>query len=319
MATQKGHVELAREYLDHGRHQKLFRLLTDTTDYFRVEYNDIIAVEDTHYLITGYEREGRAGLEDPKYWVKKAIELDTGRRVIMKLSFYENFVSRIGNQEIIFFRSPQKEARVLRQARDNPHFMHGVSVRDSVGNLLRIVDRIPGPTLGGYLHKFSENHKTFFEENLSDVLRRLIKAYRAMGFLHSLREVHGDIRRDHIIVDSRDGLFKWIDFDYNYRHGESIFGIDLFEMGCLLTTVVARGFPALYDLVHKYPDIRDRLELDDMNILYKNRVANLKKIYPYIPDRLNLILLRFSAGAEIFYDTTEELVSDMEEALEDLS
>jgi hypothetical protein len=30
-------------------------------------------------------------------------------------------------------------------------------------------------------------------------------------------------------------------------------------------------------------------------------------------------LLRFSAGAEVFYDTTEELVQDMEEVLEDLS
>ncbi|MBW2647586.1 MAG: hypothetical protein JRE23_15715 [Deltaproteobacteria bacterium] len=319
MATPKGYVELAREFLDNGSHQDTFRLVSDTTDYFKVENNDIVVLEDIHYLIRGYEREGRAGLEDPKYWVKKAIELDTGRRVIMKLTFYENFVSKIGNQEIIFFRSPQKEARVLRQTRDNPHFMHGISVRDSEGNLLRIVDRIPGPALGGYLDKFSANHKTYLEENFPDILKKLIEAYRAMGYLHSLREVHGDIRSDHILVDSTDGLFKWIDFDYNYKYGESIYGIDLFEMGCLLTTVAARGFSNLYDLVQLYPDILDRLVAEDMNILYKNRIANLKKVYPYIPDRLNLILLRFSAGAEVFYDTTEELVSDMEEALEELS
>jgi hypothetical protein len=312
-------IEEAREFLDNGSHQDVFRLVTDTTDYFKIENNDIVVLEEIHYLIRGFEREGRAGLEDPKYWVKKAIELDTGRRVIMKLTFYENFVSKIGNQEIIFFRSPQKEARVLRQTRDNPHFMHGVSVRDSAGNLLRIVDRIPGPTLGGYLDKFSANHKIYFEENFPDILKKLIEAYRAMGYLHSLREVHGDIRSDHILVDSIDGLFKWIDFDYNYKYGESIYGIDLFEMGCLLVTTAARGFSNLYDLVQLYPDILDRLVADDMNILYNNRVANLKKVYPYIPDRLNLIFLRFSAGAEIFYDTTEELVYDMEEALEDLS
>jgi hypothetical protein len=90
-------------------------------------------------------------------------------------------------------------------------------------------------------------------------------------------------------------------------------------MGCLLTTVAGRGFVNLYELKQIYPDILHRLELEDMNILYKNRVANLKKIYPHIPDKLNRVLLRFSAGAEVFYDTSEELVQDMEEVLEDLS
>jgi hypothetical protein len=319
MTAHKDTVTLAREYIKNGSHQELFRLVTDTTDYFKVDNNDIVVLEDTHYLIRGYEREGRAGLEDPKYWVKKAVELDTGRRVILKLTFYENFVSSIGSQEITFFRSPQKEARILRQVRDNPHFMHGISVRDSVGNLLRIVDRISGPTLGGYLDTLPENHRTYFEQSFPDILKRLIEAYRAMAYLHSLREVHGDIRRDHILIDARDGLFKWIDFDYNYKYGESIYGIDLFEMGCLLTTVTGRGFVNLYELKQMYPDILHRLELEDMNILYKNRVANLKKVYPHIPDRLNQVLLRFSAGAEVFYDTTEELVQDMEEVLEDLS
>ena len=41
-------------------------------------------------------------------------------------------------------------------------------------------------------------------------------------------EKHGDIRRDHIIIDRESGNYRWIDFDFNYRHRENIYGYDLF-------------------------------------------------------------------------------------------
>ena len=49
------------------------------------------------------------------------------------------------------------------------------------------------------------------------------------------------------------------------------------------------------------------------NIVFHNRVANLRKIYPYIPERLNRILLHFSKGANRFYETTNQLLEDLGE------
>ena len=40
----------------------------------------------------------------------------------------------------------------------------------------------------------------------------------------------------------------------------------------------------------------NRLSEDDVNIVFHNRVANLKKVYPYIPDSLNRVLMHFCRG-----------------------
>jgi hypothetical protein len=57
-----------------------------------------------------------------------------------------------------------------------------------------------------------------------------------------------------------------------------------------------------------------RLTEEDFNIVFGNRVVNLRKVYPYIPDALNYVLLHFSVGANIFYDNTGELLADLQEA-----
>ena len=63
-----------------------------------------------------------------------------------------------------------------------------------------------------------------------------------------------------------------------------------------------RGHPALQALTP-----------EDVNIVFNNRVANLKKIYPYIPEALNRILLHFSKGANWFYENTAQLLDDLGE------
>ncbi len=45
---------------------------------------------------------------------------------------------------------------------------------------------------------------------------------------------------------------------------------------------------------------------------------NLRKLFPYIPESLNLILMHFAQGAEVFYETTEEILEDLRLALCDL-
>ena len=55
----------------------------------------------------------------------------------------------------------------------------------------------------------------------------------------------------------------------------------------------------------------DRLAEEDLNIVLNNRVANLKKIYPYIPEALNRILMHFSKGSNWFYENTTQLLDDL--------
>jgi len=50
----------------------------------------------------------------------------------------------------------------------------------------------------------------------------------------------------------------------------------------------------------------------DLNIVFNHRVVNLKKVYPYIPQELNRVLLHFSKGANRFYETTDQLLNDLE-------
>ena len=85
------------------------RIITDTTNFFSIERGDIIVVEGKYYRVTGYERERRFGVEDPKFWVKRVIDTKTGEKKIIKLSFFESFNIRIGGMEIDYFRNPEKE------------------------------------------------------------------------------------------------------------------------------------------------------------------------------------------------------------------
>jgi hypothetical protein len=103
-----------------------FKIYRDTSDFFRIEYGDIVVLNETPYLIRHNAKEGRFGLDDEvKFWVKRAIDLTTGETKIIKLVFYENFIARIGGIEFECFRSPRKEARILDLIGKHDNFMHG--------------------------------------------------------------------------------------------------------------------------------------------------------------------------------------------------
>jgi hypothetical protein len=73
-----------------------------------------------------------------------------------------------------------------------------------------------------------------------------------------------------------------------------------------------------HQLLREAPGMLDRLTADDVNIVFHNRVNNLRKLYPYIPEKLNRVLMHFSLGAKVFYEETRELLDDLNEAREDL-
>ena len=71
-----------------------FRIHTDTTDFCRVEYGDVVVLGVRPYLIRHNAKEGRFGVDDEvKFWVKHAIDFKSGSPKVIKLVFYEKFTS----------------------------------------------------------------------------------------------------------------------------------------------------------------------------------------------------------------------------------
>jgi hypothetical protein len=295
------------------------RVHTDTTDFFDLEYGDVMLLDNHPYLIRNSAREGRFGIDDEvKHWVKRAIDLTKGQMCIVKLVFYEKFMAAVGGIQFECFRSPRKEARILELVKDHPNFMHGIAAADEKGNTVRVLEYISGKTLSKAIVDIEQDHETYFFQILPGILKDYLECLEAIAFLHDHGEKHGDIRRDHILIDKQTGRFRWIDFDYNFRHRENIYGYDLFGLGNVLIYIIGKGDVLLQDLKKADPATFSHLSDADLNIVFHNRVANLKKIYPYIPDSLNRVLLHFSNGTHWFYEHTGQMTEDLKSAVGDI-
>jgi len=300
--------------LDPERVPKQFKIITDTTDYFNVDYDDVVILGERPYLIRNNEREGRFGIDDQqKFWVKRAKDLTDGSTKILKLTFLERFEAKVGELRFECFRSPQKEARILDLVHGNLNFMQGHSVKDSEGNIVRVLDYIVGKTMADSILDLGGTHEDYFINHFPHVLDEFIDLVKAIKFLHDNGEKHGDIRRDHIIKDTQTGKCRWIDFDFNYIHKENLAGYDLFGLGNILVYLAARGDITLQRLKKNNSPVFYDLSENDLNIIFNNRVANLRKVFPYISDSLNFILLHFSVGANVYYETTDEFLMDLQE------
>src|SRR5208283_3417043 len=261
-----------------------FKVYKDTTDFFRIEYGDIVILDGSPFLIRHNAKEGRFGLDDEeKFWVKRSIDLRSGMTKIIKFVFFEKFNARIGNIEFECFRSPRKEARILNVVKNLPNFMQGYSVQDDHENIVRVLEFIYGISLAEHIREIaiSMNHETYFYQYFPKVLDNYILCVKAIRFLHDNGEKHGDIRRDHILIDRESGQYRWIDYDYNVRHRENMYGYDLFGLGNILMYLAGMGDIVYQDLKRSDHPAVDQLTEDDVNIVFHNRIANLKKIYSY--------------------------------------
>lgn len=295
------------------------RVFTDTSNVFSIDYGDVILVNGKHYKVTGHERERRFGIEDPKFWVKKVINIETGEKKIIKLSFFETFELLLGGVKINCFRNPKKEGEILSLVENHPQFMQGWAYPDSRGNIMRILDPVPGPNFFIYLASLDMDHETYFNTTLPSVLKQLVKGFDAIRFLHINGFKHGDIRNDHIIVEQGTGNYVWIDFDYDFITNENPYGLDIIGLGNILLYAVGKGFHTQRDINDEttlYGDLRDRINPGDFSIINRRRLVNLKKFYPYIPDSLNNMLIHFSMGAEIYYESVEEIIYDLDECID---
>lgn len=293
----------------------------DTTEFMDLDQGDVMVLDTTPYQISRNEKEVGFGQDDePKYWVKRAVNLLTGVTNIIKLVFFEEFTQKIGSERVTFYRSPLKEARVLDLVQGQKHFMHGSWVTDAVGNNVRIIDFIRGPSLNKLVSRSDLTHEQYFYTKLPEILTGLGDCLQALSYLHENHLVHGDVRWDHVLFDRELQTYRWIDFDYNYDFPENPFGIDLFGIGKILAHVIGKGgyFYADVKMNPKFSEAVNKLVLEDFSILEQNRLVNLQKIYPYIPDRLNNVLLHFSGHSSIFYESVNQLMDDLNDALRDL-
>ncbi|MDY0374335.1 MAG: serine/threonine protein kinase [Desulfobacterium sp.] len=297
------------------------QVYTDTGDFMRITGGDIIVLNNEHYLVLRDEMERSFGIEDPKYWVKRCRHLETGMRRILKLVFYEKFFLQLGEIKVPCYRSPRKEARILDLVRGDDRFMQGFSAEDTAGNNVRVLDVIRGKRLDEWIHEIDVDHKTYFHEYLPQILTKFIVACEAIESLHARGEKHGDIRRDHLWVETGTGKYVWIDFDYTFDFHENPFGLDIFGLGGLLLYIVGKGFYSHQNIASLYADGGNAPAIDegDFLLVFKNRLANLKKIFPYIPDSLNWVLMHFSGSSTVYYETVDEFLRDLRPCLQQMA
>ena len=320
MYTEFDIKDMILRVVDSDRTPKALRIIRDTTEFFNINYDDILILQDIPYFIRNCCKEGRFGIgEQDKYWVRRAIDLTSGQLKIIKMVYHENFTITVGDMSIDFVRSPRKEGRILHKVTGHPNFMQGITVNDNSGNIIRIIDFINGRSWHEIIPTLGRDHEDYYYNFLPKMLQDFIELILAIGFLHSHGEIHGDIRVDHIFRDKDNTLDKWIDFDYSYMmHGESHFGFDLFGILDILLYLSGRGHVTMQNVSTKMKE-HDLKRLDlyesDLNLIVKGRIMNLKKIYPYISERLNKILLYASIGRDDFYDSTGQIAHDLQEVL----
>jgi len=287
------------------------RIFEDTSSYMSIYGGCVLRLDGNDYFVLGDTREGRFGIDDqPKVWVKYALDLTTGDHKIIKLVFYEEFEMQYGFLKLRFRRSPEKESEILEATRGHDRFMQGFTVIDPAGNRVRIIDFIRGKSLYGVLRGLDMDHEQYVSERLPGIMQEIIGCIEALTELHHLGLHHGDVRNDHIIAEATSGRLIWIDFDYHVNYSD----YDVWSMGNVLTFVVGNGlhtFRGVEREPQRYAHLIGELDEDDAILLSKHRVANLRKLFPYIPAELNEILLRFSCGASHFYEDLDSQVADL--------
>lgn len=295
------------------------KVVTDTTEFMNINRGHVLELEGRHFLVTGYIYEARFGLSDePKYWVKKAIDLDSGTQQIVKLSHREEFHIRIGRLKIRCYRNPHKETQVLKLVRGNPNFMQGYSLFDARGNEVRVVNMIRGRSIYDLILNSPLSHEEYFYGEFPAILRKLRNCIHSLQLLHDNGLCHGDIRNDHILIEQDTGWYRWIDFDLTQDFSD----LDIWSIGNILQYCAGMGMMTFHEVLQNDaypPSVKNDLCADDASAFYEHRIMNLQKLFPYIPDRLNDILMHFSVNTTRFYTSIEEIVSDIDGALEDLS
>lgn len=293
-----------------------FEIVTDTTEWMDIFRGHVIKLGPKEYVVRGNMSETRFGInEQPKYWVFAAVDLETGVEKIIKTVFYEEFTAHVGIFRIRCYRSPDKEAEVLGLTKGDSRFMQGFNIPDEKNNNIRIIDFIRGRTFFQYVPSIQKNHRTYFTEDLPAILWKLNDMIDAIYLLHRSGFCHGDIRNDHIIIDSDSGEYKWIDFDLK----QDVSDFDLWSLGNIISYAVAKGLKT-FDMVLKGDEFSDEqknsLIAADGSAFYQYRIMNLEKLYSYIPAKLSSILKHFTIKPIDYYSDISQFVGQYRDMIE---
>ncbi|MFC1584582.1 hypothetical protein ACFL5V_03430 [Fibrobacterota bacterium] len=291
--------------------------IEDNSNYVDISRGMVLDFHGELYYILGNMYESRFTLEEyPKYWVKSALELSTGRKKILKWKFDEKFVFKIGALNIKCYRSSEKESRILELVEGNLSFMQGKTIPDGKGEGVKIIDYIKGNNLYNHLTNLEMDHEKYFHTQFPGILKNLQAPLEAIRFIHSHNFLHGDIRNDHILIDDASKAYRWIDFDLNQDFSD----YDVWSLGNILLFSAGKGEHTFRN-VSKNEKIPEKafnaLCEDDVSAFFEYRIINLKKLFPYIPKKLNDILMRFSKNTTVFYDTVDQILDDIDELIED--
>ena len=294
------------------------KIFTEISDFYAIDSGDEIHVEEKRFRVIGHAREVRFGIEDHKFWVKRAIDLDTKEINYIKLSFFETFKITLGGIEVQFFRDPEKEGKILNLTRGHPHFMQGKVYRDKKQNNVRVLDQVKGINFLNYIATFDMPYDRYLEKHLPEILNEIVQLFEALQLLHENGYKHGDIRNDHVIRENLSNNLVWIDFDYDYNTAENPFSLDLLGLGNILCYAIGKGFHIYYDIKTNsgpYKGLMEKITPDDFSFLDPRRLFNLKKLYPQIPSELNNILMPFCNNSDIMYESLEEIIVHLKNAL----
>lgn len=286
-------------------------IFVDSSAYMRINGGSVLRLADNDYFVLGDTREGRFGIDDqPKFWVKYTVDLATGEKKIVKLVFHEQFTISLGLIKVRCTRNPAKESAILDLTRGHPRFMHGTTVLDRLGHQVRVIDQIRGRSLYERLEASDMGHEQYVAQELPGVMAQIVECIDAIAGLNAKGHHHGDIRNDHILVDTDTGLYRWIDFDYEVNFAD----YDIWSMGNVLNYVVGKGMHTFRDVQRTpgaYPHLKGSLDETDALALYKHRIASLGKLFPYLPPGLDEILSRFSLGTEHPYEDLESQAREL--------
>jgi hypothetical protein len=299
----------------HRRIHKPVAIIDHSQSYTAIAPGTVLRIDGSDFYIHADAKEGRFGIdEQPKLWVKHAFDLSDGTRKIIKLVFHEQFDTRLGTLAIRCTRRPDKESRALAAVTGDHRFMQGRTVYDRFGNNIRIIDFIRGKTLYNLVSMLEQPHEQYFRETLPSILRHVLGCIEALGFLHARGIQHGDVRNDHIIIESDSGNYRWIDFDYEANYLD----FDIWSVGNILSFAVGQGTVTCRKAQSQIDERPGggRIGPGDALTLYPHRLANLRQLYRYIPEELNDMLMRFSASTNDFYDSVEQIAADLRRVLE---
>jgi serine/threonine protein kinase len=248
--------------------QGKIEIVTIVSDFMSLNRGQVYQVGSKNFLIRGDMYESRFGITDqPKFWVKRAIDLATGKSKIIKFIFYEEFIAQIGPLRIRCYRNPEKESDVLSLVQGDSRFMQETTMKDEGGNSVRMIDFIKGQSLYAYVIECKLSHEEYYITLVPSILRNLIKCFEGIKLLHENNFCHGDIRSDHIFMERESGAFRWIDFDLKQNYLD----FDLWTLGNVLNFVLGKGirsFHAAYNSNLYSQTVTESLNSNDASAFY---------------------------------------------------